>query len=154
MNEWWLEPRGITLPNRTAIADGLLFPESLDACRDGPVLLVEIRRRAVGLGADRRADAGRGRHGALSYRLAYLELEPGDTEVLGNEPVYAAGEIAGVTTSGGYGHWVGKSLAFAYVKPELAEIGTALEIAVLGQRRKAKVIAEPVYDPGNERSRG
>lgn len=92
--------------------------------------------------------------GALSYRLAYLELEPGDAEVLGNEPVYAAGEIAGVTTSGGYGHWVGKSLAFAYVKPELAEIGTALEIAVLGRRRKAKVIAEPVYDPGSERLRG
>ena len=62
--------------------------------------------------------------------------------------------IVGVATSGGYGHAVKKSLAFAYVKPELAATGTALEIAVLGQRRKAKVIAEPAYDPGNERLRG
>src|SRR3546814_3595584 len=82
--------------------------------------------------------------GKLPYRLAYLEVEADGADVLGNEPVYADGEIAGVATSGGYGHWVGKSLAFAYVRPGLAAVGTALEIAVLGQRRKAKVIAEPV----------
>jgi dimethylglycine dehydrogenase len=99
-------------------------------------------------GVDARRAAGR-----LPYRLAYLELEPGDAEVLGNEPVYQNGSIVGVATSGGYGHAVQKSLAFAYVKPELTAIGTALEISVLGQRRKAKVIAEPAYDPGNERLR-
>jgi dimethylglycine dehydrogenase len=40
------------------------------------------------------------------------------------------------------------------VKPELAAIGTALEILILGERRKATVIAEPACDPKNERLRG
>jgi dimethylglycine dehydrogenase len=57
-------------------------------------------------------------------------------------------------TSGAYGHAVKKNLAFAYVKPELAAEGTAREIQILGDRRKARVIAEPAYDPGNERLRG
>jgi dimethylglycine dehydrogenase len=90
----------------------------------------------------------------LPYCLAYLEVDADGADVLGNEPVYANGSIVGVATSGGYGHTVKKSLAFAYVKPELAEIGTALEIQVLGDRRKAQVIPEPAYDPKNERLRG
>src|SRR3546814_3233028 len=52
-----------------------------------------------------------------------------------------------------YGHAVKKSLAFAYAKPELAAIGIALEIAILGQRRKARGIAEPAYDPQKKRLR-
>jgi dimethylglycine dehydrogenase len=40
------------------------------------------------------------------------------------------------------------------VKPELAAVGTALEIQILGDRRRARVIAEPAYDPRNERLRG
>ena len=71
----------------------------------------------------------------------------------GNGPVYATGSIVGIATSGGYGHAVKKSLAFAYVKPDLAATGAVLEISVLGTRRKAKVIAEPAYDPKNERLR-
>ena len=92
--------------------------------------------------------------GALPYRLAYLEVDAGDADVLGNEAVWSNGSLAGVATSGAYGHAVKKSLAFAYVKPELAAVGTTLEIQILGDRRRARVIAEPAYDPGNERLRG
>jgi dimethylglycine dehydrogenase len=74
--------------------------------------------------------------------------------VLGNEPVWSNGSLAGVVTSGAYGHAAKKSLAFAYVQPELAAVGTALEVQILGDRRKARVIAEPAYDPGNEQLRG
>ena len=59
----------------------------------------------------------------------------------------------GAVSSGGYGHHVGRSLAFAYLDPAYADPGTALEVMVLGQRRPAKVLGEALYDPKNERPR-
>ena len=59
--------------------------------------------------------------------------------------------IVGVSTSGGYGYAVAKTLAFAYVEPALAAPGSRVEIEILGQRRTAEVLAAPVYDPANER---
>ena len=38
-------------------------------------------------------------------------------------------------------------LAFAYVIPEAAEPGTDLEVVILGEPRKARVLGEPAYDP-------
>jgi len=48
---------------------------------------------------------------------------------------------------------VQKSLALAYVNPEFAEPGSAFDIEILGVRCRAKVLAEPAYDPRNERLR-
>ena len=76
-----------------------------------------------------------------------------DNDCAGNEPVYGEGRMIGVTTSGGYGHSVGKSIAFAYVEPAYAAAGTALEVRMLGHDRAATVVAEPLYDPANERMR-
>ncbi|MEE8505710.1 MAG: glycine cleavage T C-terminal barrel domain-containing protein, partial [Kiloniellales bacterium] len=57
-------------------------------------------------------------------------------------------------TAGGYGWRVGKSLALGFVKPELAEAGTELEIDVLGGMKPAKVIPESPFDPDNAALRG
>jgi dimethylglycine dehydrogenase len=86
-------------------------------------------------------------------KLVYMEVEDGDNDVRGNEPVYRNGAVAGLTTSGGYGFAVKKSLAFAYVDPKLANAGEAFEILMLGERRKARIIAEPAYDPENTKLR-
>ena len=49
--------------------------------------------------------------------LVYCEIEDGDSDLLGNEPVYgAAGELMGIG-SGAFGHSVGKSLGFVFVTP-------------------------------------
>ncbi|WP_137388667.1 FAD-dependent oxidoreductase [Rhodoligotrophos defluvii] len=85
--------------------------------------------------------------------LVYMSLSEGDAEAQGNEPIYADATLVGVTTSGGHGYAVGRSLAFGYVKPELAKPGTALEVEILGERRKALVEAQPLYDPENLRLR-
>ena len=86
-------------------------------------------------------------------RLVYVEVEPGDCDVHGGEPVIAGGKVVGVTTSGAYGHSTGKSLGFAYVEPRLAAPGATFAIDVLGEPRAATVLAEPAYDPRNERLR-
>jgi len=85
--------------------------------------------------------------------LVYFSLEDGDAEVLGNEPIFADGQLVGVTTSGGYGYATKKSIAFGYVKPELVGSRDAFEVEILGSRRKAFLESAPVYDPGNDRLR-
>jgi dimethylglycine dehydrogenase len=61
--------------------------------------------------------------------------------------------MVGITTSGGYGFAVNKSLAFAYVEPALAKEGTEFEIMMLGQMRKARITPEPAWDARNGRMR-
>lgn len=86
-------------------------------------------------------------------QLVYCEVDAGDTDAGGNDPIFDGDKVIGLTTSGGYGHAVGKSLAFAYVDPKHAEVDSAFEIEILGERRSAKVIDQPAYDPKNERLR-
>ena len=86
-------------------------------------------------------------------RLVTLEIEAEDADASGFEPVWRGERRIGFITSGGYGHWVQKSLAFAYLAPDCAEPGTALEVMVLGQRRPARVLGQPVYDPISDKPR-
>ena len=83
----------------------------------------------------------------------YFEVDAVDSDVRGNEPIFVGDTCIGLTTSGGYGYAVGKSLGFGYVAPELSEPGTELTIGLLNQGRRAIVLAEPAYDPANERLR-
>jgi dimethylglycine dehydrogenase len=87
----------------------------------------------------------------VALSCVYLQVADGDSEPRGNEPIYDGERIVGVSTSGGYGYAVAKTLAFAYVEPGLAAPGIQVEIEILGALRKAEVLAEPVYDPMNER---
>ena len=56
-----------------------------------------------------------------------------------------------MVTSGAYGFRVNKSLAFAYVNSELAKEGQDFLIGIQGQKRKAKVLNLPAYDPENKK---
>ncbi|WP_119269141.1 FAD-dependent oxidoreductase [Taklimakanibacter deserti] len=87
-------------------------------------------------------------------KLTYMAVEAGDNDCRGNEPVYLNGKVVGLTTSGGYGFAVNKSLAFAYVEPRLAKAGQGFEILLLGERKKAQIIAEPAWDETNSRLKG
>lgn len=68
-------------------------------------------------------------------------------------PVMLDGEVIGYTTSGGYGHCIGKSIALGYIRTDLAKAGTEVEIDVFGKLRKATVESEPLYDPENLKPR-
>ena len=73
---------------------------------------------------------------------------------LGNEPVRVDGEVAGRITTGGYGYTVGRSIAYAYLPPEHAEPGTAVDVEIFGTRVAGEVVREPLIDPEGERVRG
>ncbi len=86
-------------------------------------------------------------------RLCCLTLADPRSIALGNEPVRVDGEIAGRVTSGGYGYTVGRSIAYAYLPPESAEPGTAIEVEIFGRWVQGEVAAEPLFDPAGERIR-
>lgn len=94
---------------------------------------------------------GRGREPSLAglpWICALLEIEPdGETDGHGGEAVLWNGRVAGSTSSVAYGHSVGRTLAFAYIKPEASAPGTGLEVLVQGAARPARVLGEPPYDP-------
>ncbi|WP_050929874.1 GcvT family protein [Aestuariivita boseongensis] len=87
-------------------------------------------------------------------KLVTLEVEAGDADASGFEPVWANGKRVGFVTSGGYGHTLGKSLAMALVDPAQEAPGTELSVHVVGVERKARVIPHSPYDPDGQAMRG
>lgn len=94
------------------------------------------------------------RQSGVRQKLVYLTVETEDADCHGNEPVCLDGKLVGVTTSGGYGHIVGESLAFAYVETPAARAGTVLTINLMGATCKAVVQSQPLWDPEAVRMRG
>ena len=68
-----------------------------------------------------------------ALKLAGMVVEAEDADPWGYNPIFDGEKQVGMTSSGGYGHRVGKSIALGYIKPELTEPGTRLEVEVLGQ---------------------
>jgi dimethylglycine oxidase len=72
---------------------------------------------------------------------------------MGYEPVFADGRAVGYVTSADFGHTLGQSIAYAWVPPEHAEIGSRLEVQYFDERHPATVTEEPLFDPAMKRMR-
>jgi len=83
-----------------------------------------------------------------------LEIDAGNADASGYEPIWKNGAQVGFVTSGGYGHTVGRSLAMALVNSDVAAEGTVLSVHVVGVERKARVIPASPYDPEGKAMRG
>ncbi len=71
--------------------------------------------------------------------------------VHGGESIYLNNNLIGSVTSGGYGFRVKKNIAYGFVLPPLAQLGTSLEVEILGERYPATVSDACLYDPDNLR---
>ncbi|MBG0827511.1 GcvT family protein [Planomonospora sp. ID67723] len=87
-----------------------------------------------------------------SRTLFCLVLDDPRQVCLGGEPVRLGGEPASRVTSGGYGHRVDRSIAYAYL-PSGTAPGTRVQVGVTGTWVDAVVAVEPLYDPAAERVR-
>jgi len=85
-------------------------------------------------------------------RLRCLVLDDPRSVALGNEPVRVDGQIVGRVTSGGYGFAVERSIAYAYLPPDVA-VGTSGEVEVFGEWVGCAVAREPLWDPDGARIR-
>ena len=76
---------------------------------------------------------------------------PADADPWGREALYAMdGTRVGRLTSGGYSVHFEKSIGLGYVKPEHSEIGTKLQVKMLGKLWDAEIVQDSPYDPKNE----
>jgi len=114
--------------------------------------------RFVHLGNDKgdfigRAAATEQKAAGAKRRLVTLTVDTKDIDAIGDEPVWHNGEIVGVTTSGGYGHRVQRSIALAYVPTPLARDGERFEVVVLGEKYPATLSTKALWDPSGSRMR-
>ena len=86
-----------------------------------------------------------------ALKLVCMTVDADDADPWGYNGIYADGKRIGMTSSGGYGHRVGKSIGLGYVPPEFASPGTRIDMEILGKMCTAEVVAMPLYDPKNEK---
>ena len=98
-----------------------------------------------------------GRNGQ-SKRLVVFTTDDPEPLLLGDEPIYRDGELVGRTTSGTYGHTIGRSVGMGYVErhggvdTEFIKSGS-YEIELLAERLAATPSLRPPYDPKGQRVR-
>lgn len=76
--------------------------------------------------------------------LAPFRIEGAGIPRQGN-PVLVGEEECGVVTSGTFSPSLEVGIGMAYVRPDLAEPGTEVEIDVRGKRRPARIASRPLY---------
>ncbi len=86
----------------------------------------------------------RARRDGTAEKLVPFRIDGAGIPRQGN-PVLAAGEAAGTVTSGTFSPSLEVGIGMAYVRADLAEPGTAVEIDVRGKRRPARIASKPLY---------
>ena len=130
-------------------AYGTEFTEEISGLEAGMGRFIDTRRDFIG-----RDDILRRQREGCAIELAYLVFDDDvPCECFGNEAVYHNGEHIGLTTGGTFGHRVGKSLAFAYLRPEITEQGRPVSVVTSLGSRRAHIEMQAVYDPDNQRLR-
>ena len=87
-------------------------------------------------------------------RLCTFVVDAHDADVWADEPIFAGDDVVGFVTSGGYAHWSEKSIALGFAPVELMDGGAEFTVEILGERRAARLVREPILDPRGERMRG
>jgi aminomethyltransferase len=92
----------------------------------------------------------RARADGTAERLVPFKIEGAGIPRQGN-PVLADGEEVGVVTSGSFSPSLEVGIGLAYLRSDLAEPGTEIEIDVRGKRRPARVASKPLYESPSAR---
>ena len=100
-----------------------------------------------------RTAAARERDQGPKRRLVTLVVDAGDADAIADEPIWKDGAVVGFVTSGGFAHYVGKSVALGFVPTAMADDGQRFEIEILGEMRQATLAARPLFDPEGQRMR-
>jgi aminomethyltransferase len=85
------------------------------------------------------------RGAGLKRTLVGLEMIERGIARDGYRVLDSGGSQIGYVTSGSYAPFLKKNVALAYVPPELADIGTTLNVEIRGQSVKAGVVPTPFY---------
>jgi aminomethyltransferase len=86
-------------------------------------------------------------------RLVPFTIEGAGIPRDGNPVLGAEGVHVGVVTSGTFAPSLEEGAGMAYVRSDLAEPGTAVEIDVRGKRRPARIASKPLYSQTTNKTR-
>lgn len=84
-------------------------------------------------------------------RLITLVVDANQVDANRDEPIFSDGRCVGYVTSGGYAHYVGKSVAMGYVLTGYQQSDAPFEIEILGEMRSAKIQRVPLFDANGGR---
>jgi dimethylglycine dehydrogenase len=93
------------------------------------------------------------RENGPSRRMISFTVQTEDADVIGDEPIWHDDKVVGWVTSGGYAHHAGVSVALGYVPTELSQTDDGFTIELLGTRRDATRLHQPLFDPDGSRMR-
>ena len=86
-------------------------------------------------------------------KLTPLIIETDDIDVTNNEAVVKDGKSIGYITSGGFAHYVKKSVAYSYLDEEILKANEKFQVEINGNFYNSTIIKEPLYDPRGTKMR-
>ncbi len=86
-------------------------------------------------------------------RLTCMTLNDPSRVVMGNEPILDGDRVLGYVTSANYGHTTGRGIAYGYLSSDHANPGNEVDILYFGERLRATVRKDPLYDPEGRKLR-
>jgi glycine cleavage system aminomethyltransferase T/glycine/D-amino acid oxidase-like deaminating enzyme len=87
----------------------------------------------------------------VARKLCCVTFDDPSIVVMGKEPIVDGEHVLGYVTSANYGYSVCQSIAYGYLPVGYAAEGTPVDIYFFGQRHKATVSHDPLFDPKNLR---
>ena len=88
-----------------------------------------------------------------NLKLTPLIVETDDIDVTNNEAVMKDGKSIGYVTSGGFAHYVNKSIAFSYLDKNILNSDEKIQVEINGNFYNCSIIKEPLYDPSGKNMR-
>ena len=82
-----------------------------------------------------------------NLKLTPLIVETKDIDVTNNEAVMKDGKSIGYITSGGYAHYVKKSIAYSYLDETICKSNEKFQVEINGDFYDCSIIKQPLYDP-------
>ena len=92
-------------------------------------------------------------HKYTKNKLVPLIVETNDIDVTYNEAVLKGEKSIGYITSGGFAHFVNKSVAFSYISQNEIKTEQGIQVEINGDLFNCSIIEEPLYDPSGKRMR-
>jgi dimethylglycine dehydrogenase len=92
-------------------------------------------------------------NGGGAYRLRSFVIEASNADVIGDEPLFYNGEVAGFVTSGGFAHASDMSVAMGYVRAELADEQDGWSVELFAEMLDARMQKQPLFDSNSSRMR-
>ena len=80
-------------------------------------------------------------------------VETNDIDVTYNEAVMKGDKSIGYVTSGGFAHFINKSIAFSYLDTKELNSGKGIQVEINGDMFNCSIIKDPLYDPSGKKMR-